>query len=94
MKSIVKASLVAMFVGFGVTAVAAQPPLPQPANMRASSGNVLLVTEYKKHHKKWVYEEKYGPRYRHKRHGYTHYYEGWWYRHPYWEPGFNIHLGM
>ena len=95
MKSVAKVSLVAVFLGLGVAAVAAQPPLPQPANMRLSSDNVLAA-DYKKykHHKKWVYSDNYGPRYRHKRHGYAYYYEGWYYRHPYWEPGVSIHLGL
>jgi hypothetical protein len=95
MKSIVKASLVAMFVGFGITAVAAQPPLPQPAHMQLSSDNVLLA-DYKKYkkHNKWVYSEKYGHRYRHRRHGYTYYYEGWYYPRPYWRPGVSIQLGL
>jgi hypothetical protein len=104
MESIAKASLVAVFLGFGVTAVAAQPPLSQPADMQVRSDNILLAGyssyQYKKknHHytskKKWVYSEKYGHRYRHKRHGYNYYYEGWWYPRPYWEPGVNIHLGL
>lgn len=92
MKSIAKISLVAVFVGLGITAVAAQPPLPQPPQMQLSSGNVLLA-DYKKH-KKWVYTDKYGPRYRHKRHGYVYYYDGWWYPRPYWRPGVSIQLGL
>jgi hypothetical protein len=94
MKSVAQVSLVAVFLGLGITAVAAQPSLPQPANMKASSENVLLADYKKHHHNKWVYSDKYGPRYRHRRHGYDHYYEGWWYRRPYWEPGISIHLGM
>ncbi|WP_119274142.1 hypothetical protein [Taklimakanibacter deserti] len=100
MKSAAIASLVAAILGLGVTAVAAQPPVPQPADMRISSDNVLQA-DYKKYkkkehmrHKKWVYSEKYGHRYRHKRHGYGYYYEGWWYPRPYWEPGLSIHLGL
>lgn len=94
MKSVTKISLVAVFLGLGITAVAAQP-LPQPTQIQLSSDNVLLA-DYKnyKHHKKWVYSEKYGHRYRHRRHGYTHFYEGWWYARPYWEPGVSIHLGL
>ena len=98
MKSIAKVSLVALFLGLGITAVAAQPPLPQPARTQLSSDNVLLADykKYKKYnkHKKWVYSEKYGHRYRHKRHGYIYYYDGWWYPRPYWRPGISIQLGL
>jgi hypothetical protein len=98
MKSLAKVSLVAMLLALGGTAVAAQPSLPPPADMQLRSGNLLLAT-YKKYetynkHKKWVYSEKYGHRYRHKRHGYAYYYEGWWYPRPYWRPGVSIHLGL
>jgi hypothetical protein len=96
MKSMVKVSLVAVFLGLGVTAVAAQPPLPQPAQTPRLSSDVVLLADYKKHkhYKKWVYSEKYGHRYRHRRHGYTYFYDGWWYPRPYWEPGVSIHLGL
>ena len=96
MKSVAQVSLVAIFLGLGITAVAAQPPLPRPALLQLSSDNVVLADykKHNKHHKKWVYSDKYGPRYRHKRHGYGYYYEGWWYRRPYWEPGVSIHLGL
>ncbi|MGE0008828.1 MAG: hypothetical protein AB7S92_25015 [Parvibaculaceae bacterium] len=105
MKSIVKASLVAALLGFGATVAAAQPPLSQPADMQIKSGNVLLVDsktykhkKYKKYkkHRKWAWNRKYGKRYRHKRHGYVYFYDGWWYPRPYWrdEPGITIHLGL
>jgi hypothetical protein len=98
MKSLVKISLAAVLLGLGVTAVAAQPLLPQPAHMQLSSDNVLLADykkykKYKKHHE-WIYSEKYGPRYRHRRHGYSYYYEGWYYPRPYWRPGVSINLGL
>ena len=101
MKSIAKISLVAAFLGLGVTAVMAQPSAPPPGMMPIKTGNVLQ-TDYKKsykpkmRHKKWVYSEKYGKRYRHKRHGYVYFRDGWWYQRPYWqsEPGISIHLGL
>ena len=69
MKSIAIVSLVTASLGLGAAAVAAQPPVP-PADMQFKSDNVLLVdTKKHKMHRKWVYSEKYGERYRHKRHG-------------------------
>ena len=101
MKSIARASLIAAFLGLGITAVVAQPSTPPPGMMQIKSGNVLQA-DYKKSykpkmkHRKWVYSEKYGKRYRHKRHGYVYFHDGWWYPRPYWqsEPGINIHLGL
>jgi hypothetical protein len=95
MKSVAKVSLVAAFIGLGITAVAAQPSVP--ANSGFNSGSVLLA-DYKKydkhHHKRWVYTDKYGPRYRHRRHGYTYFYDGWYYPRPYWQPGVSVHIGL
>jgi hypothetical protein len=96
MRSIIKTSLIATFIGFGVATVAAQPYAPPPPASPVISGNVVQAAMYykKHHHKKWVWSAKYGPRYRHKRHGYVYYYEGWYYPRPYWHPGVSIHLGM
>jgi hypothetical protein len=93
MRPIAKASLVAVFAGFGAATLAAQPYAPLPAAAKIMSDNVVLAN-HKKKHKKWVYSEKYGHRYRHRRHGYIYYYEGWWYPRPYWRPGISIQLGM
>jgi hypothetical protein len=100
MISMTKASLVAAFLGLSVTAVAAQPYVPRPAVMQFTSDNVLQA-DYKKYkkrehmrHDKWAYSQKYGNRYRHKRHGYGYFHEGWWYARPYWEPGVTIRLGL
>src|SRR5262245_56606712 len=35
----------------------------------------------------WVYNKRYGPRYRYRRAGYGHYYGGWWYARPWWAVG-------
>lgn len=106
MRSFVTASLVAAFLGLGITAAAAQPSMPQPNGMQTSSDNVLQVDyrKYKKRqhmrrermrHQRWKYDRRYGPRYRHKRAGYGYYRDGWWYQRRYWdEPGLNIHLGL
>jgi hypothetical protein len=94
MRSITKASLIATFIGFGVANVAAQPYAPPPPADPVISGNVVQAAMYKKHHKRWVYSRKYGERFRHRRHGYPYYYEGWWYPRPYWEPGVSVHLGL
>jgi hypothetical protein len=86
---------VAALLGLGATAVAAQPPVAPPTDTQMNSGNVLLVdTKKHKMHRKWVYSEKYGKRYRHKRHGFVYFYDGWWYPRPYWEPGVSIRLGL
>lgn len=109
MKSIAKISLVTAFLALGVSAVAAQPYVPRPADTQITSDNVLLA-DYKYNNKynnkkynnkkyknkKWVYSKKYGNRYRYKRNGYIYYYNGWWYPRPYWryDPGITIHLGL
>jgi hypothetical protein len=103
MKSIAKASLVAAFLGLGVTAVAAQPSAPPPVDTHVQSGNVLQV-DYKKYknykkekrmHKKWMWRHN-GQRFRSKRPGYIYFYDGYWYPRPYWryEPGINLHIGL
>jgi hypothetical protein len=103
MKSITKASLVAAFLGLGITAVAAQPSFAPPPTPQIQSGNVIQVDhkKYKKYkkekrmHKKWVWRHN-GNRFRHSRPGYIYFYDGWWYPRPYWryEPGISIHLGL
>jgi hypothetical protein len=105
MKSIAKASLVAAFLGVGITAVAAQPSVAPPTVPQIQSDNVLQAMsykkykkeEYKKHkkYKKWVWRHN-GNRFRHRRPGYLYFYDGWWYPRPYWrsEPGITINLGL
>lgn len=98
MRSITKASLVAMFLGFGAATVGAQPYAPPPQAMHVASDNVVQVYQkkykYKNNHKKWAYSRKYGNRYRHRRNGFAYYHEGWWYPRPYWQPGITIRLGL
>src|SRR5262245_42715438 len=102
MKSITVVSLVTLFLGLGAAGVAAQPPVPEPQGMQAQSGNVLQADwkKYKKkkehrRHQKWVYNEKYGHRYRHRRDGFVYFHDGWWYERPYWDrPGITINLGL
>ena len=100
MNSIAKVSLITLLLGVGATAAAAQTYAPEPAGARAMSSDVILVDNKKwkkkhKHHEKWVYNEKYGHRYRHKRPGYLYFYDGYWYPRPYWnEPGISIRLGL
>lgn len=94
MRSITKASLIATFIGFGVANVAAQPYAPPPSASHVISDNVVQAAMYKKNHKRWAYSKRYGERYRHRRHGYGYYHEGWWYPRPYWQAGVTIRLGL
>lgn len=101
---LVRASIIAVALGFGATGVMATPPAAKPVQQEASS-DVLLIKHKKGHYKKhryydkkrhWRYEKRYGKRYRHHRHGYDHYYGGWYYPRPYWrnEPGIYLRFDL
>lgn len=102
--SLVRASMIAVALGFGATGVMAAPPVAKPVEQGASS-NILPINHknghYKKHRKydknrHWRYEKRYGKRFRDRRRGYDYYYGGWYYPRPYWrdEPGIQLRLNL
>ncbi|WP_342643308.1 hypothetical protein [Rhodoligotrophos ferricapiens] len=72
----------------GIASVPAAPAIVQPVAQK----KVVVKKRYRNGRvvtkRKVVYSrERFGPRFRHKRPGYGHYYGGYWYRTPWWTVG-------
>lgn len=102
---LIRASIIALGLGFGATGVLAASPVTKPMQQQGASSDILLINHKKGHYKKyrhynknrhWRYEKRYGKRYRHRRHGYEYYYGGWYYPRPYWryEPGIQLRFNL
>ena len=93
---VVAAALSAFGVGLlGSTAHAVTPVMN---GVKVSDPAIPLVARkvVKKHGKRvWVYNKRYGPRYKYRRPGYGYYYGGWWYARPWWTfgPGWGPYWG-
>ncbi len=63
---------------------------PGLSEMSAMSGQSSLIEDvhrYRRHYRPRggvYFSFRYGPRYRSRRHGFGHFYDGWWYSYPWW----------
>jgi hypothetical protein len=86
--SAVAAALSVFSLGLlGSTAHAVTPVASAPSVVHPST--ILIGHRVVNGHGKrvWVYNKRYGPRYRYHRAGYGYYYGGWWYARPWWVVG-------
>jgi hypothetical protein len=88
--------------GLGLLGSTAHAVTPIATGVTADQPAITLVArKIVKRKRVWVYNKRYGPRYRFRRPGYGYYYGGYWYARPWWTvgpfwgpgPGINLCIG-
>ncbi|MFL5258236.1 MAG: hypothetical protein ACJ8AS_00670 [Hyphomicrobiales bacterium] len=76
--------------GLGLLGSTAHAVTPVANGMKVDQPAITLVARkvVRRHDRRvWVYNKRFGPRYRYRRAGYGYYYGGYWYARPWWTLG-------